>query len=224
MKICLSLQKWLLVLAFCLFSPAMLQAQRNVFTPAVGIGGGINVDIGYKKSSASLRVQTTFGKPDDILNLSCGFGYRGWFDLYPPREFIYHPSFSDYLLYHDENGHDKYIRPMGGQLVIPVEAHLNLIPVGDDCFIFAGCGIEYGIRLYKSRRYERHYGASVLNSNSFAVYPMLGVNVNEENWGGSIALYYRMYTKDCFNSKQIPIKKFESSNVFGIQFTVWGVL
>lgn len=224
MKNCLSLRKSLLVFALCLFSPAILQAQRNVFTPAVGIGGGINVDFGNNKSTASLRLQATLGKPDDILNISCGFGYRGWFDLHPPREFIYHPSFSDYLLYHDENGHDKYIRPMGGQLIIPAEAHLNLVPLGDDCFLFAGCGIEYGIRLYKSRRYERHYGAPVLNNSSFAVYPMLGVNIGQENWGGSIALYYRFYTKDCLNSKEIPIQKFESNNVFGIQFTVWGIL
>lgn len=199
--------------------PVAAQDYRKAITPKLSWGGAINFDTNHPAFSASGRVMAQIGTLDDVLNVNFGVGYRGYFDREPPAEFIYHASFSDYMLYSNNDGHDSHVRPMGGQVVLPAELHLSAIELGEDTRLFAGIGVEYGIRLYQSKRYARYYGAHVMNSNSIAFYPMLGVKFGDEDFCCTLSLYWRHHTQCAFNDKELDIDKFTAKNFFGLQLT-----
>ncbi len=231
-----------LFIAFVFLTSASLSAfsqeegsYRKTFTPVLGIGFSLNVDANglhvgrYKESkvpdkpafSASLMATGRLGAATDILNLTFGLGYRGFFDQAPPHDFVQNPSFSDALLYtkkKDESGGSE-IRPLGGMLVLPAELHINLIPVSDNGAFFIGGGIEYGVRLYQSKRYEEYFGSHILNKASLSFYPMIGLAGDTDDFGFMLSVFYRRYLVNSFNTKDVPIDKF-SRNYLGLQFSV----
>ncbi len=210
---------------------------RKFLTPELHFGLSLNVDANglhsgrYKETkvpdgpvfSASLAAIAYLGVPDDLVNLSLGVGYRGLFDQTPPHEFITHPSFSDYMIYVKEpnNWRDESneVRPIGGLLVFPFELHLNILPLGSDSYLFVGSGAEYAIRLYQPERYERYFGAHVLNRASLSVSPLVGLSLSEDDMLFNLSLYFRHYLYNCFNTKDLPIGKF-SHNHIGAQISV----
>jgi hypothetical protein len=150
-----------------------------------------------------------------------GIGYRGFFDRRPPVEFLRHPSFSDYMLYSRDNGETKDVRPMGGQLIVPIEAQLNLLEIDDFVFFYVGCGLEFGQRIYQSKRYGECYGSHVMNGNSLNIYPSIGVQIGEDDEIGlNISLYWRHYMKRATNGEDLPIDKFDAKNYFGFQIYI----
>ena len=109
---------------------------------------------------------------------------------------------------------------MGGQVIIPAELHLNAIRLGEGTRLFAGIGVEYGLRLYQSKRYANYYGAHVMNSSSMAFYPMLGVKFGDDEMNCAFSLYWRHHNRCAFNDKELDINKFTAKDFFGLQFTV----
>lgn len=202
--------------------PATAQESTQVFSPDSYVGFGFNADTNHPLFSGSLRLMWEIGKPTDILGLNLGFGYRGFFDREPPREFLRHSSFSDYMLYSRENGETKNVRPVGGQIVIPAEVQLRLISLGEDWRLFVGGGAEYGIRLYQSHRYADYYGNHMLHANSLSVYPMLGAILDMEGEGSlTLSLYMRHYLKQPMNYENLyDPDKFNARNYFGFQITM----
>lgn len=216
--------QWLTIGAITLLmatTNANAQQMRQFLTPKPNFGIGFNADTNHPIFSGSLRVMMELGMPSDYIKFNIGAGYRGYFDRNPPHEFIRNATFSDYLLYSDEYGHSKNVRPVGGQVIIPAEVYLRLINLGDDAFISLGCGAEYGIRLYQSDRYARYYGDHILNDNSFSFYPMITIEGDIEDVYCSASLYWRHNAKSPFNYKNLyDSKKFDALNFFGFQLTV----
>ena len=208
------------------------KATRHVLSPSFKGGVELNVDANglhagrYSEKevpdkpafSVGFIAKASVGDVSDILNLSIGIGYRGLFDQAPPHEFIYHPSYSDYLFYtKEEHRHGgSEVRPLGGLLVFPAEIHLNLIPSGGDGSFFIGMGVEYGMRLYQPKRYQNYFGAHIMNSHSLSYTPMIGVNIDSDDGDITLAIYYRRYPKNCFNTADVPIEKF-SPNYLGFK-------
>ena len=225
-----------LSLCCCLGQAQTQQDARRVLSSRIKVGIGMNVDANglhagrYSERevpdkpafSMGFFAKARFGEITDIINMSVGLGYRGMFDQAPPHEFIHHPSFSDYLLYQTdgERHGGSEVRPMGGLLVIPAEFHLNLFTFAEgDASFFIGTGAEYGIRLYQPKRYEEYFGANIVNRNSFSYSPMIGLNIDAENFDIEVSLFFRHYAKNCFNTKDIPIDKF-SRNYLGLQLSL----
>jgi hypothetical protein len=209
-------------IAMMAIASIMPATAQEVFSPDSYVGLGFNANTNHPLFSGSLRLTWEIGKPSDILGLNVGFGYRGFFDREPPREFLRHSSFSDYLLYSRENGETKHVRPVGGQIVIPAEVQLRLISLGEDWRLFVGGGAEYGIRLYQSHRYADYYGNHMLHSNSLSVYPMLGAILDMEDEGSlTLSLYMRHYLKQPMNYENLyDPDKFNARNYFGFQVTM----
>lgn len=191
-------------------------ASAQVLTPEIHVGIGFNADTNHPAFSGSLRLNMEMGCPSDLLGVSVGLGYRGFFDREPPVEFVVNRSFSDYLLYSRDDGTSKGVRPMGGQFVIPAELKLRCVELDDDIRLFLGCGLEYGVRVYQSDRYGSYYGAHVMDTRSLNIYPQLGIEADLEDFVLNISLYWRHYFDRPFN-KQLDIDKFEAINFFGIQ-------
>ena len=202
--------------------PVTAQDYRQAFSSNSYVGLGFNADTNHPIFSGSLRLMWEFGKPSDMLGLNVGFGYRGFFDREPPREFLRNASFSDYVLYSKENGETKNVRPVGGQMVIPAEVQLRLFSLGDDWRLFIGCGAEYGIRLYQSHRYADYYGAHVMSNNSLSVYPMLGaIGDLDDDLSLSFSLYWRHFVKEPMNYKELwDPDKFDAKDFIGFQITL----
>ena len=210
------------VMAVAGLMPATAQESRQVFSPNSFVGLGFNADTNHPIFSGSLRLMWEMGKPSDVLALNVGVGYRGFFDRNPPREFLRHPSMSDYLLYSRENGETKNVRPVGGQIVFPAEVQLRLLSLGDDWRLFIGGGAEYGIRLYQSERYADFYGSHVMHANSLSVYPMLGALVDmDDNACLAFSLYWRHFVKEPMNYKELwDPDKFDAKDFFGFQISL----
>ena len=201
---------------------ATAQESTQVFSPDSYVGIGFNADTNHPIFSGSFRLMWEIGKPSDMLALNVGFGYRGFFDREPPREFLRNASFSDYMFYSRENGETKHVRPVGGQIVIPAEVQLRLISLGEDWRLFVGGGAEYGIRLYQSHRYADYYGAHVLNANSLSFYPMLGaIGDMDDDLSLSFSLYWRHFLNKPLNYEELwDPDKFHTKNFFGFQITL----
>lgn len=210
------------ILAVTGFMPATAQDYRTAFSPTSSVGLGFNADTNHPIFSGSLRLMWEMGKPSDMLAVNVGFGYRGFFDREPPREFLRHASFSDYMLYSKENGETKNVRPVGGQIVIPAELQLRLFSLGEDWRMFLGCGAEYGIRLYQSHRYADYYGAHIMHANSLSVYPMLGAVYDLDGDGSlSFGLYWRHFVQEPMNYKELYDQdKFDAKDFFGFMINV----
>ena len=207
-----------LVLSQLTFCQAQ-QEYRTVLTPKFNYGAAFQADFNFPTMSASLRFVTQLGGQNDVFNLNLGIGYRGFFDSKPPREFIDHPSFSDYMLYNNDQG-ETGIRPMGGQLIVPAELHLNAFRLGESTRLFLGVGAEYGIRVYQSHRYERFYGAHVMRAASMSFYPMLGIDVMDDDDGIiNFSLFWRYYSHPALNGAELDIDKFTARGFGGIQLT-----
>lgn len=195
-------------------------AQRQFITPTTAIGIGFNADTNHPLFSGSLRALMEIGKPSDYLKLNVGIGYRGYFDRKPPYEFIRNSTLSDWLLYSKENESDE-VRPVGGQLIIPVEAYLRILPLGEDVYLSLGCGVEYGIRLYQSNRYADYYGAHIMNEQSLSIYPLIAIEGDIDEGTFCASLYWRHHSKSPFNYKNLwDEKKFDALNFFGFQLSV----
>jgi len=177
----------------------------------------LQADLNLPTTSASLRFVTQMGSQNDVFNINLGIGYRGFFDTKPPREFIDHPSFSDYLLYNSDDD-ESGVRPMGGQLIIPAEFHLNAFKLGESIRLFFGAGAEYGVRVYQSKRYERYYGAHVMRAASMSFYPMVGIHINDdEDADINISLFWHYYSHPALNGAELDIDKFTARGFLGIQ-------
>lgn len=197
----------------------------RLLTPKVNIGGTLGADVGEEKYSFLFAIHGHVGKATDPLNLSMSVGYRAWLDGKAPRDAREHHTALEYLLFR-ETEHEEYIRSprsLGGQFVVGAEANLNLIQLPKGA-IFAGCAMEYGLRVYQGRHDKRFYGTYLMNRNSLAWSPQVGYCFNEGDgvFAGSIALFARFYTKDLFNGREIPINKFQSDFMVGIKFTFCG--
>ena len=226
----------IIAMSLCCCIGQAQQTGRHFLSPKIKGGIGLNVDAnglhagryserqvpGKPAFSVGFIAKANFGEITDIINLSVGFGYRGLFDQAPPHEFVYHPSYSDYLLYKKdgERHGGSEVRPLGGLLVIPAEFHLNLFSFDDgDANFFIGMGMEYGIRFYQPKRYRNYFGAEIMNRNSLSYSPMIGLTLGMDDVALEISLYYRRYAQNCFNDKDIPIDKF-SPNYLGFQINV----
>lgn len=207
---------------------------RKWITPSWGFGLMLDVDANGIHSghydypedgpsfSASLSLRACMGEATDVFNLSFGLGYRGFWDQTPPHEFVENSSATDYLLYsrsHDENKAGSEVRPLGGMAVFPVELHANIVRLCESTFLYIGCGLELGLRLYQSHRYERFYGAHILNASSLSYSPRLGINFYDDDneMGFSLSLYYRRYRLGCFNYADLPFDDKFNRNNFGLQ-------
>lgn len=223
----------LAVVLLCSILTGAAQDSRQYASSVFGLGLALDVNANglhsgrYKESqvpdkpafSSSAVMMVRLGRAVDVFNLSVGFGYRGFFDQAPPHDFVYNPSYSDYLLYsrdHSENKDGSEVRPLGGQLVFPAELHVNLARLGDEASFFIGCGIEYGLRVYQPKRYEEYFGAHVLNAGSLSYQPMVGVAFDMDAIGLTLSLYYRRYVRNAFNTADLPIDKFRR-NYLGLQ-------
>lgn len=194
------------------------QSGSKLISPSINMGLSFYADTNHPIFTGSLGFKMEFGKPTDWLGLNVGVGYRGFFDRNPPYRFITNRTFSDYMFYSDEYGRSKHVRPVGGQLVIPAEAQLRLISLGEDTRLFLGCGVEYGVRLYQSKRYADYYGSNIFNSYSLGVYPMLGIVADVDELNVSASLYWRHYTNSPFNNDNLyQNDKFDAQNFFGFQ-------
>jgi hypothetical protein len=165
------------------------------------------------------------GEPSDLLNLSIGCGYRGLFDQTPPHEFVENPSYSDYSLYvksHNWRDEGSEVRPLGGMMVFPVDLNANFVRLGESTFLHVGCGLEFGLRLYQSKRYERFYGAHILNKSSLSYSPRVGINFYDDDneIGVYLSVYYRRYGYGCFNYKELPFDKKFNRNSIGLQIGI----
>ena len=202
--------------------PGTAQEGSQAFTPRSYFGLSFNAETNHPIFNGSLRALWEIGKPSDIIALNFGVGYRGFFDREPPREFLRNASFSDYMFYSRENGETKNVRPVGGQVVLPVELQLRLLRLSDDFRLFVGCGAEYGIRLYQSHRYANYYGSHIMNANSLSVYPMLGVVGDmDDDASLTIGLYMRHFVKQALNyENQWDPDKFDAKNFFGFQISL----
>lgn len=209
----------LLLLCLTVFPATAQDISRNALTPECHFGGYFSADTNHPTFTGGVGFKAQLGNFDDLINLSLGLGYRGFFDRHPPVSFLVHPTFSDYLFY-DKGEHSNDVRPMGGQLVVPAELMLNLVRVDDDIYLFLGIGVEYGLRLYQSHRYGDHYGAHVMTSNSLAFHPMVGIQSTLDDALISFSLYWRHYTKRPLNGEVIDIDKFTARNFFGLQIGV----
>ena len=215
--------KWVLmaIMAVVMTVPASAQKSRQLITPTTGFGVAFNADTNHPLFSGSLRAIMEIGEPSDFLKLNFGAGYRGYFDRNPPYEFLRNASFSDYMLYSKENGETKNVRPVGGQVIIPVEAYLRVVPLGDDVYLSLGCGAEYGIRLYQSNRYGRYYGDHIMNPSSFCFYPLIAIEGDIDEGTFSASLYWRHHTESPFNYKNLyDPEKFDALNYIGFQLSV----
>lgn len=215
--------KWVLIVVVAVFTAMSANAQgsRQLLTPTANFGIGFNADTNHPLFSGSLRAMMEIGKPSDIMRLNFGAGYRGYFDRNPPYEFIRNASFSDYMLYSNDDGTSKNVRPVGGQIIVPVEAYLRIVPLGDDVYLSLGCGAEYGIRLYQSNRYGRYYGDHIMNPSSLCFYPMIAIEGDMDGGLFSASLYWRHHTNSPFNYKNLyDPDKFDALNYFGIQLSV----
>lgn len=197
---------------------------KHILTPTLNWGASIDGDLALKGDalSASLAVLANLGQFSDHLNLSIGLGYRGYFDTRPPKEFIEHKTFSDYLLYTNQHGDDKGLRPMGGQIVLPVELTLNLIRVANVGVITLGCEVEGGLRIYQSDRYKRFYSDNVMTPMGLSISPGIGFSFcdDDNDFGGKITLYWRHSLLNSFNSRDLPVDKFNNRDFIGIQLTI----
>jgi len=217
------LGKWVLmtIMAVVMTIPASAQKSRKLITPITGFGLAFNADTNHPLFSGSLRATMEIGEPSDFLKLSFGAGYRGYFDRNPPYEFIRNASFSDYMLYSKDNGETKNVRPVGGQVIVPVEAYLRVVPLGDDFYLSLGCGLEYGIRLYQSKRYGRYYGDHIMNPSCFSFYPLIAIEGDMDEATFSASLYWRHNTESPFNYKNLyNPEKFDDLNYIGFQLSV----
>lgn len=215
------LQRFLIML--CLAQPFTASAQsssyRSVLTPDLSVGAAFNLDFNVPAFSASLRLMAHMGTVNDMFNIDAGLGYRGLFDMEPPREFIYNPSFSDWMLYSSDGDYRNEVRPMGGQVIFPAEVHFNFVKLGNDVALFVGGGAEYGFKLYQSHRYGRHYGDHIMNNKpSFAYYPMIGIKGETDEGSLLASIYWRRYVRNCFN-EALDIDKFTGKNYFGFQLS-----
>ena len=215
------MRRYFVMVFMALLMAVPVSAQRHFLSPVTNLGISFNADTNHPLFTGSLRAFMEIGKPSDFLNLSFGAGYRGFFDRTPPHEFVRNASVSDYLLYSSDYGESNEVRPVGGQVVVPVEASLRIVPLGDDVFLTVGCGAEYGVRLYQSQRYARYYGDHMLNPSSFSIYPMLGIEGDVDEISLSLALYWRHYTNSPLNYENLwDPQKFDAKNFFGIQLAV----
>jgi hypothetical protein len=210
---------------------------RKWFTPSWGFGVMFDADANGLHSgrydypedgpsfSASLTLRAYVGEVSDVFNLSFGLGYRGFWDQTPPREFVVHSSTSDYLLYsrsHEQNRDGSEVRPLGGMMVFPVDLNANFVRLGESTFLHVGCGLEFGLRLYQSKRYERFYGAHILNKSSLSYSPRVGINFYDDDneIGVYLSVYYRRYGYGCFNYKELPFDKKFNRNSIGLQIGI----
>lgn len=228
------------LLCFCLSAYSQANEgetpSRPYFSPHLRFGVTLNVDANglhggrYRESEVpdkpafggSLVAKLHAGEATDVFNFSIGLGYRGFWDQAPPHEFVRHSTFSDYLLYsrnHSDNRDGSEVRPLGGQLVIPAEAHINLVRMGDEGSFFIGGGLEYGLRVYQSKRYANYFGAHIMNVASLSYQPMIGIKADLEDFGFMLSLYYKRYIYNAFNTKDIPIDKF-NRGYLGIQLSI----
>ena len=215
------MRRFLMMSFMALLMAMPVSAQRHFLSPVVNLGVSFDADTNHPLFTGSLRANMEIGKPSDYLKLRFGAGYRGFFDRNPPYEFIRNATVSDFLLYSRDNGETKDVRPVGGQVVVPVEASFRIVPLGDDVYLTLGCGAEYGIRLYQSKRYARYYGDHMMNPNSLSIYPMIGVEGDVDEISLSLALYWRHYTNSPLNYENLrDPKKFDAKNFIGIQLAV----
>lgn len=216
------MRKRIIIVLCCLvqtiFASAQSEGYRTVFTPYFSVGGAFNLDFNVPAFSGSLRLMGHVGTVNDFFNINVGLGYRGFFDLEPPREFIENPSFSDWMLYTNDDDYRNEVRPMGGQIIIPAEVMVNFVKIGRNTALFLGIGGEYGFKLYQSHRYGRHYGAHIMSNSSQAFYPMIGIKGDTDDGSFVASLYMRRYVKNCFN-KELDIDKFNGKNYFGFQLS-----
>lgn len=209
------------LISFLLAGPMNAQESNGIISRQPSVGIAFNADTNHPIFSGSLRAMLELGNPMDWLGVNVGLGYRGYFDRNPPAVFLRHPTVSDWLLYTNEDGYTKSVRPVGGQIVFPVELQLRLIKVDDDARLFAGCGVEYGLRLYQSQRYADFYGDHIMNNSSLSIYPMVGIVGDWDEMSVSASLYWRHSMRCAFNYKSLYDKeKFDANNFFGFQITV----
>lgn len=192
---------------------------RSFVTPSFGLGASFDIDFNKQVSSASLSVACTMGEATDLLNLSLGLGYRGFWDMKPPEEFLRHPSVSDFLLYRkDYRDRRDEVRPMGGEFIIPAEMRINVLRITDDDWMLCvGMGCELGLSVYQSHRYRDHYGTKIMRPSAFSFSPRIGICGDE----GAFSIYWRHYVKNCFNDRDFADFDFAGKNHFGIQLSVF---
>ena len=211
------------VLAFFVTMSANGQVTRHLLTPTSALGIGFNADTNHPLFSGSLRLMMEVGKPSDYLKLNFGVGYRGYFDRKPPYEFIRNSTWSDWLLYSKENESEE-VRPVGGQVIVPVEAYLRILPLGDDVYLSLGCGAEFGVRLYQSKRYGRYYcieGEHIMKPNSLSFYPLIAIEGDIDEGTFCASLYWRHHTMSPFDYKNVyDPGKFDALNYLGFQLSV----
>ncbi len=220
----MDLKKYFIAIALTVagLMPATAQEGFRTFTPNSYFGLSFNAETNHPIFNGSLRLLWELNSPSDLLGVNLGVGYRGFFDREPPRQFLRNSSFSDYMFYSKENGETKNVRPVGGQVILPLELQLRMLKLSDEFRLFVGCGAEYGIRLYQSHRYANYYGGHMMNANSLSVYPMLGV-IGDLDGDASvtIALYMRHYVKQPLNYENLwDPKKFDAKNYFGFQVSL----
>lgn len=217
-----------IVVAFVAVFVAMsAQAQefntRRLITSTTALGIGFNADTNHPLFSGSLRMMMEIGKPSDFMKLNVGVGYRGYFDRRPPYEFIRNSTWSDWLLYSKDN-ESKEVRPVGGQIIVPVEVYLRVLPLGDDAYLSLGCGAEYGVRLYQSKRYGNYYcieGNQIMKPYSLSFYPLIAVEGDLDGGTFCASLYWRHHTNSPFDYKNVfDENKFDALNFFGFQLSV----
>ena len=194
------------------------RSYRQFVTPTLDVTPGFDVDFNKQVVSGSLAVSATMGEAGDLMNISLGLGYRGFWDMKPPVEFLRHPSVSDFLLYTKSSYYDRRneVRPMGGEFIIPAELHINALRItDDDWMLFVGIACELGLSVYQSNRYRDHYGTKIMRSSAFSFSPRIGISGDE----GAFSIYWRHYASNCFNDRDFAGFDFASKNHFGLQLT-----
>lgn len=85
---------------------------------------------------------------------------------------------------------------MGGQVVVPAVAKLQLFRTSKWTKFWIGCGIEMGFKAYESKTLKDYYPeGGAMNKSSFAVVPTIGWRMRNVD----IGFYYKHYTKKPFN-------------------------
>jgi len=215
------------------------QASGGILTPKLNLGISLSGDWNKQVMTTSLALEGKIGIPSDFLNVSVGLGYRGFWDMNPSLDFCEaYPKSATVWNYigaviaivtifatdekpeKDEKQKkedvDRGLRPLGGEMIIPVNLHVNFLKLNEkkELMMYAGIGSEFGVTIYQSKRYKEFYGSKFLGPVSLAVAPMIGIG----NKKFEASVYWNHYVVNWFDRKAVPEMAYEQKDHWGVKF------